>query len=616
MAIRINQAHNFKGKAYVVADELDNLIKSFTLSGVNAGLAEGTHFGENQPNDWNINFTTADGGATSTIAVDLTEIKDYIDNKSITVKEGNGITIDDTGANALQPIISTNLKIAKVSTVEGYAASYQLQYLNHSYTSGAQGNDGKEYLPVDGDTINIVKDQFIKNATFGWSTIANDTTAANWSANGGVNTDHPYPTIKLEIWTNTDGNLSSSSTNENEGVTVIGIPLNDVFKDKTAGNGIDATQLASNVIAVQIETATDALEVYTAHGTAVDLISTTASGVKVADIQAAIDVAVNDEHTVAAAAISAVDDKVTALAGNTSNAVVALNTRIETVATNAQNAVRAAQSDVDALDSKVDSALDKLDSAVETAIDTVVSNVDTALDSTVATINANISAVTSDLNERIETVATSAATTANVLETEINALDSKVDGAFDALDSAVESAIDNVQNSVVAHTANAVQMLEVTSTIAVTSGTVTINQTANNIIAVYDPQGIQIYPEITRTGSVKPYAYSLKADYGTTGQVDSAWTILYTVDLAAYSAVNVTDVSYDVTASAAKTVGAGDAAAYTAASKTAVNTVNVDNTVYEAADTTKATVGNGASATAVAPAAAVAVAALTYNVNA
>ena len=42
MAIRLNHAKNFKGKAYVAADELDNLIKTLTFSGI-----EGNHFGSN-----------------------------------------------------------------------------------------------------------------------------------------------------------------------------------------------------------------------------------------------------------------------------------------------------------------------------------------------------------------------------------------------------------------------------------------------------------------------------------------------------------------------------------------------------------------------------------------
>ena len=66
--LRINKAKNFKGKAYVAADELDNLVRSFTFAG-------GTISSVNATDTWKITFTPADGGATS--SVDLTQIKDY-----------------------------------------------------------------------------------------------------------------------------------------------------------------------------------------------------------------------------------------------------------------------------------------------------------------------------------------------------------------------------------------------------------------------------------------------------------------------------------------------------------------------------------------------------------
>ena len=138
MSIRINHAKNFRGKAYVAADKLDELIQSLTLAGPSK-TTEGT--------EWKLDFTYADqtgDNPQQKVAVDLTAIKNYIDNKAIDVTAGAGITI--TG-EALHPVISADvdgktiilsgtgndarlasgLKIVKrTTTTEGYAASYTL----------------------------------------------------------------------------------------------------------------------------------------------------------------------------------------------------------------------------------------------------------------------------------------------------------------------------------------------------------------------------------------------------------------------------------------------------------------------------------------------------------
>lgn len=582
MAIRINQAHNFKGKAYVAADELDNLIQSLTFSGATRSSTENT---------WLLDFTPADSGTADTVAVDLTAIKDYIDNKAINVTAGAGIAINTS--NALNPKISADvdgttivlsgtgdnavlkadLKIKKAQNpTTGYAASYYLAY-------------GDSTTAIDGVYIDIVKDQFIKSATFGWST-ASDATGAGWTTTKSDSAK--YPCIKIEVWTNIDGTDDSSSQGA---VQDLFIPLADVFEEYKAGNGIEITASnaiqaklgnglefvgsaiavkdggrvsvgangvdvevgngidasntgavavsagnrisvtngvavevgkgidanvttavevkagnrvevsasgvsvkvgegidASNTTAVAVKVDAASEEVYAGTaGTTAAVLSVSTDGVKVANIQAAIDLAVNDEHSVAATAISAVDSKVVKLSSDANAAVTALNTRIETVAANAQTA-------------------------------------------------------------------------ANALETEIVAVDDKVETAVSTLNTNIEAAVDAIETSVKAHTTNAVQMIETTSALTATSGVVTVTvASANNIIAVYDPNGVQVYPQISRAGAAKPYTYTLTAEYGS-ATVDSSWTILYTKDLAAYTTVDAGDVTYAVTDSAVKTVASGTAA--------------------------------------------------------
>ena len=531
--LRINKAVNFAGKSYVVTSDLTTLLTSAALTNdtliltlMNGSIGNdgnesvsktvdltpvktaaitaitgdalaadevilGNDSSSIKKSGYTLGGAALPSAATSTVLATEKAVKDYVDGHAIGVTAGTGISIDKT--NPLDPVISTNLKIAQLSDpTAGYAASYQLQYWDPTANDNAGG-----YVAASGDTIDIVKDQFIKSATFGWST-ANDATGAGWTTT--KSTTAKYPCIKIEVWTNVDGDSSSSDSTATE----LYIPLNDVFADKTAGNGIDATALASNEIAVLIDS-TSGKVVATSGAAAVDVLSVSASGVKVANIQDAIDVAVNDEHAKASAAVSALSSQVVALGTDTNSAVTALNTRIETVATNAATAAANAQANA------------------------------------VSAANA---------------VATNAQTAISGVQDKVSALDSKVDSAFAALDTAIETAIDAVESSVTAHTANAVQVVESSVTPDVVSGTTKYSATvaASHILGVFDPSGKQIYPEIVKgTGS-----YTLTADYGA-ATADASWTVVCTKALTAYAAVDVADTTYDVGTYAAVSVANGAA---------------------------------------------------------
>ena len=363
MSIRINKAKNFKGKAYVAADELDTLIKSLKLS------------------DNKLTFTTADGGAVGTQATDLSglvklanngtlltvsnnqidatglttfvgtaqankvvmtdgsnhlayekdvvtsitadsaniptegAVKAYVDSKAVGVKAGNGIAIDNSTPTS--PKISANIKIVAATTAEGYAASYDLMLRNPDVAEeGAAGAWVKA-----GESINIVKDQFLKTGSlvYGTSATLNELGAVVGESTTKTETAK-YPFIKLVLNVNTNGDANSEDT-----AATIYIPVNDLFHDKTAGNGIDSTELANNKIQVKVDATSG--KVYATKGSESAVLTVGADGIKVAGIQEAIDLAVNDEHTKMGAYVGSV-------ASNTQTAITAVEDAVKTYTAN------------------------------------------------------------------------------------------------------------------------------------------------------------------------------------------------------------------------------------------------------------------------------------------
>ena len=434
MSIRINKAKNFKGKAYVAADELDTLIKSLELS------------------DNKLTFTTADGGAVGTQSADLSglvklvnngsllavsnnqidasglttfvgtaeankvvmtdgsknlayekdvvtsitadsaniptegAVKAYVDSKAVGVTAGNGIAIDNSTPTS--PKISANIKIVAAATAEGYAASYDLMLRNPDVA----GEDAAGAWVKAGESINIVKDQFLKTGSLVYGTSA---TLVNGAVPGESTTkteDAKYPFIKLVLNVNTNGNAA-----DDEGTAAtIYIPVNDLFRDKIAGNGIDSNELANNKIQVKVDAHSG--KVYATKGSDSAVLTVGADGIKVAGIQEAIDLAVNDEHA-------------------------KMGQYVADVASNTQ------------------------------------------------------------------------------------------------------TAITDVEDAVKTYTANVVQVVEkdVTPTQVGATTEYSCEVTARNIIGVFDPNGVQIYPEIKK-GTGK---YTLTADYGTE-PADAKWTVVCT----------------------------------------------------------------------------------------
>lgn len=389
MSIRINRATTFNGKSYVITSELQKLISDVTFAEDILTFAGQTINGETisgktidlsalrtqavddvtgnalvedkiilgntsasvKASNYGIGTTVgSDFGGANKLATE-TGVKDYVDNKAITVSAGTGITIDDT--NVLSPIIGTNIKLQAKSSANGdSAASYELVYLDPSDNT---------YKVLNGSAdIDIPKDQFLKSADFGWATAGNGT---GWSTTHTVGTND-IPVIKLVVYTTTvTSGVANTADKE------LFIDCTSFYHDYTAGDGIDGATIATdNVIKVKKDASSE--QVYAAAGTTVDVLTISSDGVKVANIQSAIDTAVNDEHAKTATAVSALNDK------------------IETSVTNVNTAIATAVSSIN----------DTID-AIEGAVDASVS-------ATVDSINANVGAVTSKVVELVETTVT------------------------------------------------------------------------------------------------------------------------------------------------------------------------------------------------------------------
>ena len=670
MAVRVNKAKKFNGKSYVGTDALDTLLAGATFANNTITLItdgksiEGdtmttrtidmsqlvklSHEGTLLSVSSNtidvaglstfigtpsaLKIVTTDGSSKleygNAIVTEIGEtpsatniptesaVKAYVDGKAITVTGGAGISIDST-TNALIPKISADVdgttiilsgsgdaaKLAANLTVKkkqsanaGFAATYYLAY-------------GNSEEPI-GQEIDIVKDQFLKSVEFIPKATAEDVTAAG--TNPGFAANDPVLKFTFDVNTN-------SSVSDAESESVVYVPVKELVDVYTAGNGIDIT---SNVVTAVADSAD---VVYTAASTSQSIITVGASGIKVSGVQTAINYAVGNEHSKMSTAVSAVDGKVNALASATSTSVADLNTKIETVAGNAETAISAVGANVNDLDAKVATAIGAVNTNVEAAIDSAITNVNTAISANISNVNANVNTAVGTVNTKVDEAVSS-------VNANVGAAITAVSATIDASQSAVNDFKTSVNNVITSAEANrdtqlasAVQMIEdnnVTLTSqAGGSGVYKAEVTnANNIIAVYDPNGIQIYPEIRRSGSAKPYTYTLEAEYGT-APADAKWTVLYTQDLPQYT--DAGDVAYTSasTASVAYTPATdGTDASYGAVTKVDAGTVEATDVSYTSSiDADNGTVGKGDTVTPTAPVAAVTVGDLDYtghNVNA
>ena len=541
MSLRVNKAKKFNGKAYVATDELDKLLSAVALSGNTLTLvgASQTVEGDSMTTrtvdlkglvtiannsvslagtdtnlitvannkidatglkgfigtttankivgtnaagklDYTLTKATAIDGTTAaannaTYIPTASAVKAYVDGHGISLTStDSSVTI--TNGDGVAKNLATNLYIKKLATAtSGYAATYQLQIGNGTGATAI------------GDKIDIVKDQFLKSVAFIPKATAADVTAAGTNPGFAAND----PVLKFTFDINTDGKTTPA-----ESESVIYVPVKDLVDTYTNGNGIDT--ITSNIIKAKVDS-TD--KIYTAKGSQASVLSLGASGIKASGIQAAIDLAVNDEHSVAATAISSV------------------NTKVETFQT-----------------------------AVNGAITSAVNVASAAISSTTANINSSVNAAITSTNNNVSTSIAAASTAISTTTTNINT----------AVSAAVTKAVELEETEYTFGT---------TTGASVTSGVATITGVTGNVLAVFDADGAQVYPDITKSGKGTAATNTLSADYGSESTTGLKWTVLHTKAIAYTNASPASITAYTK-------ASYGNA---TAAAPAAVAATNYDN---------------------------------------
>ena len=166
---------------------------------------------------------------------------------------------------------------------------------------------------------------------------------------------------------------------------------------------------------------------------------------------------------------------------------------------------------------------------------------------------------------------------------------------------------------------HAVEVVESSVTIAdseytANAGVITKTVNAKYILAVYDTNSNQIYPEITRgaeTATTGVYTFTLSADYGASpAEKDTQWNVICVKPLPAYNGTSVAVTGYSNTIAYTDAKKANDAA-YSPVEKTDAAAVNADDVTYTKGDAVagttvdkgtagkaETTVGKGDAATA------------------
>lgn len=263
MAIRTNGLKNFKGQTYATTFDVAEAIAALKQSGkdvfLSGLLGTGTSAdsgkiamynadGVFQTTGYSLGVTTETdfGGANklateSGVAAYVAKIKQNIEGAALGIAEGNNVYFTD-GEGTTKSINAFGYKLVKRASAEtGYAATYDLQISDRN---------GDYATVTDSAPINIVKDQFLKSATMVWGTSA---TLSNNTVLGESVTktdDAKYPFLKMEMYTNNNGIGTDDAL-----TTTVYIPVNELFRDYTYATGATQVQLAisdNNVISASL----------------------------------------------------------------------------------------------------------------------------------------------------------------------------------------------------------------------------------------------------------------------------------------------------------------------------------------------------------------------------
>lgn len=293
MAIRINNAKNFAGELYATQTWVNSavaaVVKEIALNYVeNEGVKtyDGKLLLTKYDNttatvalfDTTSEFATVGEGGIKISGIQnaINEAVAKVKGEAIGISAGEAIRLDTSEGSTVNEInvmyddstvgidgegkLTSLLTFKKLETpTEGFAASYQLQ------------NGAGDAI---GATIDIIKDQYLKNASLVWCTVA-----GGEYTEASKDTEEAIPCLKLEIWTNVNG-----PTGDDAKVSTIYMEATDLFDVYEAGNGL---ALDGNEFSVKISTDSELLKI--ADDTTAPALSATANGLAAGNIQKAID---------------------------------------------------------------------------------------------------------------------------------------------------------------------------------------------------------------------------------------------------------------------------------------------------------------------------------------
>lgn len=538
MAIRTNGLKNFKGQTYATTFDVAEAIAALKQSGkdvfLSGLLGTGTSAdsgkiamynadGVFQTTGYSLGVTTETdfGGANklateSGVAAYVAKIKQNIEGAALGIAEGNNVYFTD-GEGTTKSINAFGYKLVKRASAEtGYAATYDLQI------SDRNGN----YATVtESAPINIVKDQFLKSATMVWGTSA--TLTSNGDVLGeSVTKDEatPYPFLKMVMYTNDNGVGTDDAL-----TTTVYIPVNELFRDYTYATGATQVQLAisdDNVISASLVdggVVTSKLA-DSAVTNAKIATGTIEKGKFVTSVQTSLGLA---DTAIQAGDVAKI--AYTPVGGTATNVKAYLDTLTE----NLNNI------DVTADITAEIAKLDVTDTAVAGQYVSSVSEVD----GKIVVSRANLPTYTLETGTENGTVAfngtpvavkgldsaayakttdfDAAGSASAVLGTSDDTADKATVYGAKAQAAAAQATADSVKNTIVN---KVVQLVETDVTMTQANAeTPSVGKVSGRVLAVFDAEGVQVYPEITYASGES----TMTADFGEAKS--ETFTVIHTV---------------------------------------------------------------------------------------
>lgn len=538
MAIRTNGLKNFKGQTYATTFDVAEAIAALKQSGKDVFLAgllgTGTSAdsgkvamynadGVFQTTGYSLGVTTeTDFGGENKLATEsgvaayVAKIKQNIEGSALGIAEGQNVYFTD-GEGTTKKINAFGYKLVKRTSAEtGYAATYDLQISDRN---------GNYSTVTESAPINIVKDQFLKSATMVWGASAT-LTDSGAVLGESVSKDEatPYPFLKMVMYTNENGVGTDDAL-----TTTVYIPVNELFRDYTYAKDATQVQIAISDDNVISATLVDGGVVTSklADGAVTNAkiaTGTIEKGKFVASVQTSLGLA---DTAIQAGDVARI--AYTPVGGTATNVKAYLDTLTE----NLNNI------DVTADITAEIAKLDVADTAVAGQYVSSVSEVDGKIvvsratlptytletgteNGTVAFNGTNVAVKGLDSAAYAKTTDFDAAGSASaVLGTSDDTADKATVYGAKAQAAAAQATADSVKNTIVN---KVVQLVETNVTMTQANAeTPSVGKIGGRVLAVFDAEGVQVYPEITYANGES----TMTADFGEAKS--ETFTVIHTV---------------------------------------------------------------------------------------